>query len=135
MREKLQALEGIRSIFTGEYIKVSGKKEHSGTGPAVLLRNIKDQNGLLITDHIWMNYSHVIQVLQLQEGEQIIFQARVGKYRKGKYGQFEDYKLYYPSNIQRYGQHIFSGKRRKRGKAKGGGTGISGPDKFLLLTS
>lgn len=135
MRDKLKALEGIRGIFTGEYIKVSGKKEHTGTGPAVLLRNVKDQNGQLLTDHIWVNYNQAFEDLQLQEGDTIIFMARVGKYTKGKGNRIEDYKLHYPSQIQRLGQHAFSGKRRKRGKAKGGGIGISSPDKFLLLTS
>ncbi|WP_141505091.1 hypothetical protein [Paenibacillus luteus] len=118
MREQLQALEGKRSIFTGEFEKVSGKKEHSGSGPAVLLCNIKDQSGQLLADHLWIEYSQEFEAMKLKRGEQIVFRARVGQYQKGKTGQIVDYKLYYPSNIQRYGWHLFKGKRRKRGLLK-----------------
>ncbi|MBW5449334.1 hypothetical protein GE107_25235 [Cohnella sp. CFH 77786] len=134
MREQLQALEGKRSIFTGEYVKVSGKKEHNGAGPAILLRNIKDQDGQLLADHLWVDHCQEFDSLELKEGEQIIFRARVGQYRKGKHGQLVDYTLHYPSNIQRLGEHAFRGKRRKRGKAKGDSSGTN-PDGFFLLSS
>lgn len=134
MRKELKGLEGKRSIFTGEFVKVSGKKEHSGTGPAVLLRNIKNQSGQLLADHIWIDYSLEFNTLQLQEGEQIIFRARVGQYHKGKKGQLVDYKLHRPTKIQRFGQHIFPEKRRKRGKAKANGTDTN-PEGFFLLSA
>lgn len=118
MREQLQELEGKRTIFSGEFVKVSGKKEHNGVGTAILLRNIKDQNEQLLADHLWIDQSQEFDPLHLQEGEKIIFRARVNQYRKGKHGEMIDYTLHHPSNIQRLGEHVFKSKRRKRGRLK-----------------
>lgn len=118
MRTELQELEGIRGIFIGEFVKVSGKKAHSGKGLAVLIRNIRQEGGTKLADHLWLNYSEEFEMLQLQESETIIFRARVREYLKGKHGETTDYKLQYPSKIQRYGMHVFTGNRRKRGNKK-----------------
>lgn len=134
MRKLLKELEGKRMVFIGDFVKVSGKKEHSGAGPAILVRNIKNQAGQLLADHLWIDYCAEVDALQLQEGEQIIFRARVGQYHKGKKGQLVDYKLHHPTKMQRFGQHIFREKRRKRGKAKGDGADAN-PGSFFLLSA
>ena len=80
--------------------------------PTVLLVDIKDEFDVILTDHLWFNYTKGFQDLgKLKPGDQIEFDARVAKYEKGYKGRDEflqlsrpvetDYHLSYPTKLKK----------------------------------
>ena len=75
----------------------------------VLLVDVRDSDGNLVTDHLWFNYTKGFESLgDLQEGDVIRFDARVRPYVKGYVNQRAyiderevDYKLAYPTKVAR----------------------------------
>jgi hypothetical protein len=73
-----------------------------------LLKNILDaEDKKVVADHVWFAYSKSFQLLRLQAGELIEFEARVKKYTKGyvnrRYqidSKTIDYKLSHPTKIR-----------------------------------
>ena len=60
----------------------------------MLLKDVKQmETGNVVTDHLWLTVGKTLQNLNLKVGDIIIFNARVGTYRKGKNFSKQDYKL------------------------------------------
>lgn len=47
----------------------------------------------LVTDHIWFTVGKTLKELNLKEGDEIEFNARISSYRKGYWKDKTDYKL------------------------------------------
>ena len=69
---------------------------------------------LLLTDHIWFNYTEGFKKLGLECGDEVEFDARVQEYKKGYWGDDEkkakkrppasiSYKLSHPTKIRKTG--------------------------------
>lgn len=108
MRDKLAVREGQRSVYTGRVSKFSMRKRwHGVVDKTMLLVDVRDKNGMLVTDHLWFVVDKHIAKLQLQVHDVISFTARVKPYVKGYRGQREgiekrqelDYQLEYPQDI------------------------------------
>lgn len=57
----------------------------------VLLKDVRDaKHGHVLTDHVWFDRCKWVEMLNLAEGDEIEFDARVGA---------TDYKLNRPTNI------------------------------------
>lgn len=61
----------------------------------IVLKNITDKDGNLITDHLWLNLTKEFDKLNVREGDRLEFSARVVEYYKNKHGSSseKDYKL------------------------------------------
>ncbi|WP_426451799.1 hypothetical protein ACP26L_06750 [Paenibacillus sp. S-38] len=123
MRQKLKEMVEIKGVFTADYVKTfSSKRGRKGT---VLLLNVKNEDDLLLTDHIWIYSNPELTELNLVEGERIIFRAKVVKYTKGQLNdKQEDYKLTNISCVKRYFVGDVSVPKRKR-RGKRGKKGIT----------
>lgn len=113
MRSKLQNIgEKERHTFTGEFERFGQKPAYKGSIPdvTVLLLNVKDKDGNIVTDHLWFNYTNGFRACDLKAGDIVQFDARVKAYEKGYKGYRDieaeimhpvswDYKLSYPTNI------------------------------------
>ncbi len=110
MRKKLKELEDVRQTFVGVFVREGIKNGYKGPLKTILLKDIQDLEGNLITDHLWFNYTKGFEALgKLKEGTRIQFDARSKPYEKGYKGYREDvycpvqwdYKLSHPSKIKR----------------------------------
>ena len=102
-----------RHTFTGEFARFGEKPAYKGHIPdiTVLLLNVKDADGNVVTDHLWFNYTKGFAACDLKEGDIVRFDARVKEYEKGYKGyktwaddEFlppvsTDYKLANPTKI------------------------------------
>ncbi|MFW9952137.1 MAG: hypothetical protein ACFFKA_18605 [Candidatus Thorarchaeota archaeon] len=104
MRKELAKRYGQRDRFYGTFDHL-GKKTNWYTGKleiTVLLLNIRDKTGKVVTDHLWFNYTKEFQkIKELKQGDLIRFEARIDTYRKGYEKDFIDYKLSRPSKMVR----------------------------------
>ncbi|WP_127848344.1 hypothetical protein [Lacticaseibacillus hulanensis] len=77
--------------------------------PTLLITNVKDDTGRLLTDHLWFDYSADFKALgQLKSGELLKFDALATTYMKGRPGEHhKDFQLTDPTNISlvRPGDH------------------------------
>jgi len=112
LRKDLEKFHEQRKRFTGTFEEFGKKRGWKGrTAITVLLVDIKDSTGKVVTDHLWMNHTKGFQALgDLQEGDVIAFDARVKTYWKGYMGHRDDleherpieqdYKLSHPNNFR-----------------------------------
>lgn len=108
-RDQLRHLEGKRAAFTGTFERFGHKRDYGRDKPTVLLKDIRDERGELVDDHMWFNLTKGFKRLVLQEGDRVAFDARVKSYQKGYKGRREDvfkplewdYKLSYPTKVRR----------------------------------
>ena len=109
MRKQLKKLEEVRTSFTGVFNRLGFKSGWQGEPiKTVLLQTIKNDNGELMADHMWFNYTKGFEKIELKEGDIIRFHARVKEYEKGYKGHKEDvyrpikidYKLSHPTKIE-----------------------------------
>lgn len=103
MRRKLAEIDGERATFTGVFVRTGVKNSYKGTLYTILLKNIKDDYGDIVADHLWFNLTKGFQQLQLILGDIVQFEARVEQYRKG-YKGYKDYKLSRPTKIKKIGR-------------------------------
>lgn len=112
MRTELKKLNRQRMAFTGKFERFGTKTGWCGKSEeTVLLIDIRDVEGNLITEHLWFNLTKGFQKLNLEPGDKVKFQARVKRYEKGYKGyRLEvwinssveiDYKLSHPSSIRK----------------------------------
>lgn len=109
MRKKLKESEGVRGLFRGTFTRFGTKNGWRGPEKTVLLNNIENDEGTVVSDHCWFNYTKGFQSLHLKEGDRIEFQARVKEYLKGYQGYREevykpveiDYKLSHPTKLKK----------------------------------
>ena len=110
MRKDLTEYTDTRGTFTGTFVRMGQKNGYKGPVPTVLLKDVKNVEGKVLTDHLWFNYTKGFQSLgELKEGDIVQFNARCKEYEKGYNGYRADvykpieidYKLSHPSKILR----------------------------------
>lgn len=102
-----------RHTYTGTFERFGKKKGYMGIEHTVLLKNVKNSAGQIVTDHLWFNKTKGFADADLKEGDIVQFEARVAEYEKGYFGRKEeifveegtDYKLSYPSKIKVIGHN------------------------------
>ena len=101
MRTNLKPLDNQRMKFTGTFERFGQKTNYKGyPEKTVLLKDIKDASGRIVTDLLWFSYLKQFQALgELQEGDVIEFHARVREYVKGYRGYREDAMFENPPRI------------------------------------
>ena len=109
MRKKLAKREGERATFHGAFERFgikSGWKGHEEK--TVLLKDVCDASGVIVSDHLWFNFTKAFALLNLQPGDGVQFDARVKNYVKGYFGRRDDvfdrpaevdYKLSHPTKV------------------------------------
>jgi hypothetical protein len=110
MRTALEAREEERATFQGTFARYGTKHGWQGREEkTVLLKDICDQTGKRICDHLWFNMTKAFALLNLQPGECVEFDARVKAYLKGYQGRRDDvwklvevdYKLSHPTKVRK----------------------------------
>jgi len=108
MRKALKKIEEQRDVFRGIFSKYGSKTNYRGPSTeTILLVEIRDANGALVSDHLWFNLTKGFEQLgHLRPGEVVQFEARVKKYEKGYVNRRAgidqrkaDYKLSHPTKI------------------------------------
>lgn len=98
MRRVLKSLEGVRTAFRGTVVQFGVKSGYTGLDlPTLMLKDVMDGTGNVVTDHLWLSIGKQLAALHLQSGDVIAFQARVTAYEKGYKGYRED--VYKPIEI------------------------------------
>jgi hypothetical protein len=109
-RQKLGQKEGERDLYTGEFVRLGWKNGYKGMLRTVLLKDVKDSNGNIVTEHLWFNLTKGFEALDLQEGDIVEFRGRVEMYVKGYKGYRddvydkpleEDWKLSRPTKVRK----------------------------------
>jgi hypothetical protein len=110
MRQQLKTINGQRQTFTGVVERLGYKNDFGHTKLTLLLKDVKDSEGNIVTDHLWFNLTKGFNKLGLQSGNAVRFDARVKEYSKGYMGFREDvfdkpiqkdYKLSHPTKIKK----------------------------------
>jgi hypothetical protein len=103
-------LNDVRATFRGTFVRYGTKKGWKGyPEKTILLKEIKDATGKIVTDHLWFNCTVGFNKLILNEGDAVEFNARVKDYIKGYRGYREevykpvevDYRLSHPTKIRK----------------------------------
>lgn len=99
-RKELGKNGEVRDTFIGTFERLGSKNRWYGQR-TVLLKDIKNKEGKVITDHLWFNLTKGFHKLHLRKGDIIQFDARVKAYVKGydKIDRKIDYKLSYPTKL------------------------------------
>ena len=109
-RGKLKKINGERATFRGTFIRVGTKPGWTRLEKTILLENVQDASGRVVTGHLWFNYTKGFMALgKLNPGDVIQFDARVKAYRKGYQGRRDDvykpvsvdYKLSHPTKLSK----------------------------------
>lgn len=115
MRKKLTGYIEVRGTFTGTFIRKGMKNGYKGPIETILLGDIRDENGEVLTDHLWFNMTKGFEALgKLKEGDLIQFNARCKEYEKGYKGYRDDvykpiekdFKLSHPTKVKKVNSHI-----------------------------
>jgi len=101
-----------RSTFTGTFERI-GKKHGKSSGATILLVDIKDRKGRIVTNHLWLSYTKGLARLNsLFVGDEIQFDARVKVYQHAKASSrkkkgallpedyYDEYGLSHPTNFK-----------------------------------
>jgi hypothetical protein len=114
MRKELAKEEGQRKRFRAVFRRFGKKVNYKGySEETVLFRHVVDlETNKVVTDHLWFSLTKGFEKLNLSEGMQVEFDARVKSYTKGYVNtrykidkSKEDYKLSNPTRIVRYHQN------------------------------
>ncbi len=106
--------EALRESFTGTFNRYGSKNGFRGrSAETILLKEIRDRDGKMVSDHLWFNMTKGFEGLgTLLAGEKLLFQARVTRYSKGyvnkKAGishRSTDFKLSHPTRIVKLSGH------------------------------
>lgn len=105
MRRKLKTLGNKeRHSFTARIGRFGSKKNWNGyPEKTVCIQDVKiagEEKPL--TDHLWFTFGKTWEKLDPKEGDLIQFDARVGKYTKGRYWyeRMTDYDLKWPTHMK-----------------------------------
>ena len=110
MREKLAHINGKRFTFEGIFERFGTKNSFGHTKHTLLLRDVKDSSGKVVTDHLWFQLGKRFDSLKLEAGDIVRFDARAKPYIKGYRGYREDvydkpvetdYRLSNPTNLKK----------------------------------
>ena len=101
MRNKLRKIKNVRLRLSATVDRFGKKNNYKGPpSETIMLSDIKDTTGELLADHVWFTVRQTIAEANLEIGDQIEFEARVKRYTKGKYPNFEsDFKLNNPTKF------------------------------------
>ena len=108
MRNELRKQNNVRKRFSGVFARMGNKSSYGYMKPTVLLNDIRDSSGKLVSDHLWFNHTKGFMGLGvLGVGDRISFDARVRPYVKGYVNHREyiderewDYKLSHPNKFK-----------------------------------
>lgn len=71
-------------------------------GKTILLVDVKNSKGEIVTDHLWMKIGKGFDELKPGKGDIVAFEATVGTYtRGGRDSDDYDYKLEYPRKLRK----------------------------------
>ena len=112
MRIHLEGLEGKRLPFTAIFWQYGIFRSVRGAVRTILLKFVRNKDGKILSDHMWINYTPSFDAAgEFQQGDIVSFDASVGKYIKGYFGERiedrlnhparEDYRLKYPHNVKK----------------------------------
>ena len=110
IRKALQANEGKRGLYTGEFVRTGSKHGYKGNIVTIIWKDVKDETGQIVADHLWSNMTKAFKQADLKPGDLVEFRATVKKYPKGYRGRREDvfdkpiradYHLSRPTNIRK----------------------------------
>lgn len=105
MRTELQPLEKTRKTFTGTFVRFGLFKTKWGFYKKVLLKNVKDTRGRLMTQHVSLSDPSDVRAFEgFGQGDVLQFSAVVYSYIKGYHGESIELKLTRPMGID-YGIH------------------------------
>lgn len=112
MRKELKKINGVRDRFTMTFSRYGERTNWNGYSERTyLFKDIKDKDGKILTDHIWLKDGKRISALgELKDGDVIEFDARVEPYRKVAfrldryYQKTTDYTLKFPTNFKKVGR-------------------------------
>lgn len=100
MRTDLQPLEGKRATFIATFSRRDVFKTKWGLQVKVVLKDVEDIQFKPLTDHVSITDQDSLQLMAfLKEGDLIVFNAGVRKYRKGYYGDDIDIRLRHPDSV------------------------------------
>ncbi|WP_337328063.1 hypothetical protein [Chryseolinea sp. T2] len=113
MRTGLKKINDVRKKFQGVYQREGKKISYKGySETTILLKDIRDEEGKVVTDHLWFTMTKGFEALgTLTSGDIIQFEARVTDYRKGYVNRrigvnqrSVDYKLSRPTKMRIVGR-------------------------------
>ncbi|MCK4848272.1 MAG: hypothetical protein KAT16_04545 [Candidatus Heimdallarchaeota archaeon] len=119
MREIFAVKENQRMTFSGVFTRYGTKSNwHGYPEKTILLKQIKNENDEVLTDHIWFSLTKGFQKLgELHEGDRIQFDARIKQYLKGYVNHKKcidlriiDYKLSHPTKVKRVIERDYENK-------------------------
>ena len=91
MREEFARREGARGRYTARVSRFGTKRAYRGPRlVTVLLVDVKDATGAVVTDHLWLTIGKTLERLHLAPGHTLAFDARVTPYVKGYRGRRYD---------------------------------------------
>jgi len=108
MREELKKINEVRSTFTATFERMGTKSSFGHPKPTMLFKDVRNQTGEIVAEHLWFNYTKGFMELDLQVGNVVQFDARVKAYEKGYKGRRDDvwdspietdYKLSHPTHV------------------------------------
>lgn len=109
IRTGLKKELGNRKKFKGLFVRIGRKAGFNGySQETILLKDIIDlENGIRVTDHVWLNLTKSFEAANIKEGMTVEFEARVKEYTKGYVNtrykidhQKKDYKLSHPTKFR-----------------------------------
>lgn len=115
MRKELKKLKEFRGTFTGTFVREGEKSSFGHPKKTILLANITDSAGKVLTDHLWFNLTKGFASLSLETDDIVQFDARVKEYTKGYFGYRDDvfdkppeidYKLSHPTKLKKQARPI-----------------------------
>ncbi len=94
-----------RATYQGRVAGFGSKPAYRGNPrPTMLLVDVRDAAGRVVTDHLWFTIGQRLAALQLAVGDQVQFDARVTTYAKSYKGRQQGgkpvalgYRLSYPT--------------------------------------
>ena len=117
MRKELKPLQDLRGQFTGTFVRIGTKSSYGYLKHTLLLKDVTDKAGKVVTDHLWFNLTKGFAALGLTPGDVVQFEARVRPYEKGYRGYRDDvdkpietdYKLSHPTRLRKVeGKHALA---------------------------
>jgi hypothetical protein len=107
-RPELEKLAGKRMRFSGTFERYGTKRAYRGPDlVTILLKDVKDDKGRIVSDHLWFNLTTEFEYCGMTEGDAVSFDARVTGYEKGYFGHRMvedkpcgyDYRLARPTKV------------------------------------
>ena len=110
VRKALQAKEGQRSLYIGEFRRIGSKRGYKGNIVTIIWKDVRDETGQIVVDYLWSNMTKAFKQADLKPGDLVEFRATVKKYIKGYQGKRKDvfdkpietdYHLSRPTNVRK----------------------------------